>query len=125
MGIVPVFLSWLIYFAFDLVSPSVILKAQSCVGWVEALCGDGAWARFWRTTYLSAQPVLNPLASIAGASVVMPGELAAYGYSIFHRVLSLVLIFLALVAVRRRFRLGAVYSISATAGIATIDRATG
>lgn len=99
------FLSWLAYFVFDLVSSSVILEAKSCVGWVKGLCGDGPWARLWRTLYLSAQPMLNPLAGITGASVVVPGP-AAYVYSIFHRVLSIVLIFLLLVAVRRRFRLG-------------------
>jgi hypothetical protein len=98
------FLSWLAYFTFDLESPSVIPEPASCVGWVKSLCGESGWAQFWRTFYLSAQPVINPLAGITGASVVVPGA-AAHVYSIFHRILALVLIFLIVVAIRRRFRL--------------------
>jgi hypothetical protein len=77
-------LSLLVYLAFDVNSPSVVPDVTVCVGWMECLCGEGGWARFGRVLYLAAQPVLNPLAGVMGASVVIPG-LPAYMYSIFHR----------------------------------------
>jgi hypothetical protein len=98
------FFFWGVYALFEPASPSIVADDASCVGWINNLCGEDGWARFWRTLYLSAQPLLNPLAGITGVSVVTPGG-PAYVLSIFHRILALVLIFLMIVAIRRRFRL--------------------
>jgi hypothetical protein len=94
--------SFAIYWLSD--SSSVAPGINACRGWVESLCDEAKSARVWRALYLAAQPVLNPLAGFMGVPVVIPGPLA-YVYSILHRIMSLVLIFLMIVAIRRRFRL--------------------
>jgi hypothetical protein len=96
-------LSVIIYWLLD--SPSGVPNVEACRGWIESLCREGWSGRVWRSIYLGIQPMLNPLAGVVGGAPVVTPGLLAYLYSIFHRILSLVLIFLIIVAIRRRFRI--------------------
>jgi hypothetical protein len=100
-GVVSI-LAFITYWLLD--SPSDAPNMEACRGWIESLCREGWSGRLSRALYLGIQPMLNPLGGIVGVTVMMPG-LPAYIYSIFHRILFFVLIFLVIVAVRRRFRL--------------------
>jgi len=95
-------LAFITYWLLD--SPFDAPNVDACRGWIEGLCREGWSGRLSRAFYLGIQPMLNPLAGIVGVPVMIPG-FPAYVYSIFHRILSFVLIFLMIVAIRRRFRL--------------------
>jgi len=80
-------------------------KPESCGGWMKSLCGDGIEGRIWRSLYLGFHPFLHPLSGIVGGSIVEPGTLAGYLIQTIQRLGSIILIFMFLLSVRRRFRL--------------------
>jgi hypothetical protein len=92
-------LAFALFVVYLIADAAVQIPGTNLANW-KAIFSDGGWGQFWRALYL------NPLGGMVGGTP--PVEPSGVGWSIIHgghRLISIVLIFLLLLGIRRRFRM--------------------
>jgi hypothetical protein len=99
--------SVLVFFVFYLLPGATVSGTEDTLqGWQLIFAQPGNLGQFLRAAHLSASPVLNPLGGVLGGlPAVEPSNLfMAIAHGI-HRLVSIMLIFLLFLGIRRRFRM--------------------
>ncbi len=74
-------------------------------GWREVLLASDCWGRFWRAVVLSLQQISSPLTILGAKTLLVAKYTWLATWSVIHSLLSVVLIALFVLAVRRRFKM--------------------
>jgi hypothetical protein len=74
-------------------------------GWREVLKEPGYSGRAWKALVLSGQQIGSPLTLLGAKTLLVPTTWWLAGWSVVHSLLSVILIALFLLAVRRRFKM--------------------
>lgn len=96
------YLSFLVIFLTD---GATQVTGVDYSGWRAVLQEADCWGRFWRAMVLSLQQISSPLTILGAKTLLVAKYTWLASWSVIHSLLSVVLIALFVLAVRRRFKM--------------------